>query len=121
MTFLTPCKGGDNLAWVSLPEMDAHAADQRKLRETEEKRIRQVEDEKQERIRIREGIAKADADMQMKERMHQMDEEAKRLGMIKLLCAACKIETRFGSPESDWAACPECKRFTNFWPLKQSN
>jgi hypothetical protein len=88
---LNTVQRGDNLAWVSLPEMDAHAADQRKLRETEEKRIRQVEDEKQDSIRIREGIAKAAADMQMKERSRQMDEEAKRLGMIKLLCAACKI------------------------------
>lgn len=96
------------MAWISLPEMDAYAAERRKLREAEQEQIRLVEEEAQEK-----------ADRLKKEKLRQMDEEAERAGLVKLLCAACKVETRYGSAGGVWERCPECKRATNFWPIPQ--
>ena len=115
---LAAVQKGGSVVWASLPEMDAHAAEQRKLRETEQERVRQAEAEKLEVIRVREAAAQAEADKQRKERIRQMDEEAAKAGKVKLICAACKVETRYGPASGLWERCPECKRATNFWPVK---
>lgn len=106
---LASVKNASALAWISLPEMDVYAAERRKLREAE-----------QERIRVAEEAAQEIRDTQIKEKLRRMDEEAAQAGLVKLLCAACKVETRYGPACGAWERCPECKRATNFWPIKTS-
>ncbi len=104
---LAAVQKGSSVVWVSLPEMDAFAAEKRRLREAEQERIRQAEEE-----------AQVNADILKKEKLRRMDEEAKKAGLVKLLCAGCKEETRYGLASDDWQKCDTCNRMTFFWPIK---
>lgn len=93
--------------WVSLPEMDAYATDQRKVMEAEQERVRLAEEEAQRKV-----------DELNKEKLRRMEEEAEKKGLVKLLCAACKVETHYGMPSDDYQKCDTCHRMTCFWPIR---
>jgi hypothetical protein len=97
----------EHLAWLSLPEMDAHATEQRKNWEAEQERIRLVDEE-----------ARRKADELNKEKLRRMEEEAEKSGLVKLLCAACKTEIHYGRPSDDYQKCTVCHRMTSFYPIK---
>lgn len=104
---LDAVQNAESLGWVSLPEMDAFAAEQRKTRETELERTRLAEEE-----------AHRWAEEQNKEKLRLIEEEAVKAGLVKLLCAACKLETQFGHPSDDYRKCSVCHRMTCFYPIK---
>jgi len=99
----------NSLAWLALPEMDDFAAEQRKTREKELERIRLAEEE-----------AHKWAEELNKEKLRLIEEDAEKRGLVKLLCAACKLETQFGHPSDDNRKCSICHRMTCFWPIKTS-
>ncbi|OAM89714.1 hypothetical protein AW736_12095 [Termitidicoccus mucosus] len=51
-----------------------------------------------------------------KKKVDISDEEAARRRWVRLRCAACKAETRYGPSAGDFLYCTECGRHINFWP-----
>lgn len=94
---------GEGMSWVHLPEMEKHAAEERRKLDAEGERLRQ---ESEQRL----AAAKARA----KEEAHRVEEEAKALGYLKLKCVKCKSE-RFGPRSGEMLHCPGCRRMNMFF------
>lgn len=96
-----------SLSWLCYPDMEVYSTEQRRLRETQEEALRREKEEVQaEKERVR------------KERIRELDEEAKRKGFVKMQCAACHEHTEYAKGLDAWIQCPICRRYTSFYPMK---
>lgn len=73
----------NSVSWISLPEMDTFAAEQRRLQEAEQQRIQKQEAEQQAAIQRIEEERHAEEDRLRKEKVRQLEYEAKTKALPK--------------------------------------